>query len=209
MYAQCASCMPKMPEASNDFPYKYANLTNMNTPIKIKVGSVNKAKLEAVSELLLDYSHLKDSVVEGISVSSDVSDQPKTLDETIIGASNRARHAFVECNYSIGLESGLMVVPNTKSGYMDVCVCAIYDGKEFHLGLSSAWEFPDKKVMELIINEGLDMSQAINKAGMTNDPKIGSNAGAIGILTKGRVDRKEYTKQALRMALIHIDQEAA
>jgi inosine/xanthosine triphosphatase len=173
--------------------------------MKIRVGSTNKAKLEAVKELLDDYPHLKGATVEGFSAPSGVSDQPKTLDETIQGAMNRARHSFDQCDYSVGLESGLMVVPNTKSGYMDVCVCAIYDGSEFHLGLSSAWEFPDKKIMELIIQEGLDMSQAINKAGLTNDPLIGSQAGAVGILTKGRVDRKEYTKQALRMALIHLE----
>jgi inosine/xanthosine triphosphatase len=176
--------------------------------MKIHIGSTNKAKVEAVSELLQEYPHLKEAHVEGFKADSNVSDQPKTLDETIKGAMNRARHSYNECDYSIGLESGLMVVPNTKSGYMDVCVCAIYDGEEFHLGLSSAWEFPDKKVMDIIIHEGLDMSQAINKAGMTSNPNIGAAEGAIGLLTKGKVDRKEYTKQALRMALIHLDQHS-
>lgn len=125
----------------------------------------------------------------GAESNSQVSAQPKSLDETITGAMNRAKNVFSNCDYSIGLESGLMNVPNTKSGYMDVCVCAIYDGKEFHLGLSSAWEFPNKSVTELIVNQGLDMSQAINKAGLVNNPNIGLEEGAIGILTKGRLDR--------------------
>lgn len=99
-----------------------------------------------------------------------------------------------------------MEVPHSKSGFMDICVCAIYDGTEFHLGISSAWEFPDPKVTALMIEEGLDMSQAINKAGLTTNPNIGMEEGAIGILTKGRVDRKAYTKQALRTALIHLEQ---
>ncbi len=98
-----------------------------------------------------------------------------------------------------------MQVPFSKTGHMDVCACAIYDGREFHLGLSSAWEFPDKKVLDYMLNDGLDMSQAINKAGLTKNPKVGSEEGAIGILTKGRLDRKEYTKQALRTALIHLE----
>lgn len=118
---------------------------------------------------------------------------------------NRAKGARSDAVYGIGIESGLMQVPHTKSGYMDVCVAAIYDGSEFHIGLSSCWEFPDPAVTRLMLEEGLDMSQAINKAGLTNDPAIGSKAGAIGILTKGKLDRKEYTKQALRTALIHID----
>jgi non-canonical (house-cleaning) NTP pyrophosphatase len=86
-----------------------------------------------------------------------------------------------------------------------VCAAAIHDGKETHLGLSSAWEFPDKEITRSIVEDGLDMAQAINKAGLTNDPEIGAGQGAIGILTKGKLDRKEYTKQALQTAFIHID----
>lgn len=174
--------------------------------MKIKVGSKNKVKVGAVEEILRDYPHLSQSEVEGLDVDSGVSPQPKSLDETIQGAMNRARKIFENCDYAVGIESGLMSVPYTKGGYMDVCACAIYDGKEFHLGLSSAWEFPDKKVTALMIEEGLDMNQAVNRAGMTKNPTVGSEEGAIGIVTKGRLDRKEYTKQALRVALIHLEQ---
>lgn len=173
--------------------------------MKINVGSKNKAKVEAVAEILKEYQHLADAVIISLEAASGVSDQPKSLDETMQGAINRAKGAWNDCDYSIGLESGLMQVPLSKTGYMDVCVCAIYDGKECHPGLSSAWEFPDKKILDSILNEGLDMSQAINKAGLTKNPGIGSEEGAIGILTKGRLNRKEYTKQALRMALIHLE----
>jgi len=173
--------------------------------MKIKVGTQNKAKIDSVIEIIEEYSHLKGSEVHGVSVESEVSDQPKSLEETINGAINRAKNCFEDCDYSIGLESGWMNVPKTKSGYMDVCVCAIYDGKECHLGLSSAWEFPNKDVTDLIIKEGLNTTQAINKVGMTNNENIGSEEGAIGLLTKGRMTRKEYTKQALRTALIHLD----
>jgi len=174
--------------------------------MKIIVGTTNRAKIEAVEEIIKDYPHLAEAEVLGASVESLVSDQPKSLEETITGAMNRARATFSDCDYSIGIESGLMPVPYTKGGYMDFSACAIYDGQEFHLGLSSAWEFPDKQITDLMIKDGLDMSQAINKAGMTNNPKIGSEEGAIGILTKGRMTRKEYTKQSLRTALIHLEE---
>jgi inosine/xanthosine triphosphatase len=174
--------------------------------MKILIGSVNKVKVDAVAEIICEYPHLEHAEVEGVDVSSGVSPQPKTLLETITGAKNRARGAFADCDYAIGLESGLMEVPLSKSGFMDICVCVIYDGKESHLGISSAWEFPDPKVIALIIDEGLDMSQAINKVGLTTNPNIGMAEGAIGILTKGRIDRKEHTKQALRTAFIHLEQ---
>jgi len=173
--------------------------------MNINVGSKNRAKVEAVEEILKEYPHLADTHVKAIGTESGVANQPLSLDETMQGAMNRAKGAWNDCDYSIGLESGLMRVPASKTGYMDVCVCAIYDGREFHFGLSSAWEFPDKRILDSMLGEGLDMSQAINKFGLTKNPGIGSEEGAIGILTKGRLDRKEYTKQALRTALIHID----
>lgn len=173
--------------------------------MKVIVGSTNKAKVEAVEEILREYPHLAAAKVTKTDVSSDISAQPKSLEETVRGAMNRARNAFHDSDYAIGLESGLMEVPYTKSGYMDVCACAIYDGKEFHIGLSSGWEFPDKRITESILLEGIDMSQAINKFGLTKSETVGSEEGAVGILTKGRVDRKAYSKEALRMALIHID----
>ncbi|MFA6006213.1 MAG: inosine/xanthosine triphosphatase [Candidatus Paceibacterota bacterium] len=178
----------------------------MGNRIIFKIGSKNKAKVDAVIEILRDYPHLAGAKVVSAESTSDVSAQPKSLEETVRGATNRAKNCFSECDYSIGIESGLMKVPYTKGGHMDVCVVAIYDGKEFHIGLSSAWEFPDVSVTKMMLEEGLDMSQAINKAGMTKNMQIGSAEGAIGILTKGRMDRKEYTKQALRTALIHLEQ---
>ena len=173
--------------------------------VRIIVGSKNKAKVDAVKEILMEYPHLANAAIEVAATESGVADQPRSLEETMRGAVNRAKNAWKSGDYSIGLESGLMEVPGSRTGHMDVCVCAIYDGKETYFGFSSAWEFPDKKVLDLMLQDGLDMSQAINKAGLTKNSNIGSEEGAIGILTKGRMNRKEYTKQALRTALIHID----
>lgn len=174
--------------------------------MKINIGSQNTIKVDAVKELLRDYPHLKDAEIIAMEATPEVNDQPKSLEETVRGAMNRAKNAFHDCDYSFGIESGLMAVPNTKTGYMDVCVCVIFDGKEYHLGLSSAWEAP-KKVADHMLNDGLDMNDAAYKAGLTKNPKIGSTEGLIGIMTKGRLTRKEYTKEAIRTALIHVDVE--
>ena len=171
----------------------------------IKIATKNRAKVEALKEILEDYPHLKDAEVLDVDISSEVADQPKSLEETVQGAMNRAKNAFTDCDYSFGIEAGLMVVPNTKTGFMDMSVCAIFDGKEYHLGLSSAWEAP-KQVVHHMMNEGLNMEQAAVKAGLTDNPKIGSAEGLIGILTKGRLTRKEYTKEAIRTALIHLEE---
>jgi len=172
--------------------------------MNIKIASKNPVKIAALKEIILDYKQLESAQVEAVDVSSDVSDQPKSLEETITGAKNRARKAYSDCDYSFGIESGLMAVPHTKTGYMDFTVCAIFDGSEYHLGLSSAWEAPES-VSKLILEEGLDMNEATYRVGLSKDRKVGSAQGLVGIMTKGRLTRKEYTKEAIRTALIHID----
>mgnify|MGYP001589351230 CR=1 FL=1 len=172
--------------------------------MKINIGSKNKVKIEAVSELLKDYSDFKDAEIISIEVDSGVSHQPKSLDETIDGAIKRAENVFTDCDFSFGLESGLMKVPKTKTGYMDVTACAIYDGRIFHLGLSSAFEYPPK-VVDYIFKEDENISNAFYKLGFTPSSHLGAEGGAVGILTKNRLNRKGYTKEAIRMALIHLE----
>ncbi|OGC38574.1 hypothetical protein A2V54_03850 [candidate division WWE3 bacterium RBG_19FT_COMBO_53_11] len=173
--------------------------------MKVIVGSKNEVKLAAVREILADYPEVFPGVkVSGVEVSSGVPEQPKTINDIVNGAKNRARNAFGDCDYSIGLEGGFMASPHAKTGYFELQACAIFDGRNYHLGLSSAFECPPH-VMKLVLEDGLDLNQAMHKAGMTSNPKVGSAEGAIGVLTKGRLNRKEFSEEAIRMALIHLE----
>lgn len=172
--------------------------------MRINVGSKNQVKVDAVKEIIKDYDFLSKTEVFSLEAPSGVYKQPKSIDETVEGAKNRARNAFQHCEYSFGIESGLMKVPYSKTGYMNVCACVIYDGKDYHLGLSSAFEYPTK-VTNLVFSDNLEIDEAIYKAGLTNDKRIGRSGGVIGYLTKGRLTRKEYIKQAIRTALIHLE----
>ncbi|MBN2043304.1 MAG: inosine/xanthosine triphosphatase [Candidatus Aenigmarchaeota archaeon] len=172
--------------------------------MKIIVGSKNNVKIDAVRETIERYDFLKGSVVEGNEVDSSVHKQPKTLEETVRGAINRAKEAFVDCNLSVGIEDGLMPVPETKTGMMNVCVCVIWDGKDTHIGLASGFEYP-KEVTKMVMEEGMDIDEAYYKLGMTDKKRIGSHEGVIGQLTKGRFTRKDATKEAVMMALIHME----
>lgn len=176
---------------------------------KVVVASTNTIKVTAVSQALQDYPAFAKANICSLEPISGVSAQPLSLEETIQGAINRAKMAFEASDFgkgdvSFGIESGLMAVPQSKTGYMNVCVCAIYDGDAIHMGLSPAFECPEA-VLQLIMKEGLDMNQAFKKAGLTADAKIGSGQGAVAILTKGRMDRIVFTKQAIMMAMAGID----
>lgn len=172
--------------------------------MKLIVASLNPQKIAAVREMVEEYPMLAGASVEGVAVPSGISDQPKSLEETVVGAINRAKSAFVDADYSFGLESGLMAVPHSKTGIMDLCVCAIYDGKNIHLGLSSAFE-PPKIIAKLMHEKGMNMSEATEAAGLTKNKNVGASEGLIGILTHGRLTRLLYTKQAVLTALIHLE----
>jgi inosine/xanthosine triphosphatase len=172
--------------------------------MKFNIGSKNKAKIDALKEILKEYPNFFDAEVIFKEVETGVSHQPKSLQETIDGAMQRAKNSFDGCDYSVGLESGLMSVPETKTGFMDTTVCVIYDGKIFHLGLSSCFEYP-VKLTKYVLEEDTNISDAAKKLGITEKENLGAEEGMIGILTKGRLNRKEYTKQAIRTALIHLE----
>lgn len=172
--------------------------------MKIIVGSKNPVKVEAVREVLADYKNFAKYDIVGIETSSGVSGQPRSLEETIRGAINRSRVVFSDCSYSFGIESGLMHVPYTKTGMMNFCACVICDGINFHLGFSSMFELP-VDVSHMIKNDTIDINKAFYRCGLTTDPKIGSSDGVIGFLTNNRVTRKEYTQQAVHMALIYLE----
>jgi inosine/xanthosine triphosphatase len=172
--------------------------------MRIIIGSTNAVKLGAVSDLAGEYPCLAGAEFEGTDVPSGVGAQPKSLEETVRGAINRAKNAFQDCDLSVGIESGLMPVPHSKTGYMDVCACVFYDGRQAHLGLSSAFECP-ADVTALMLSGACDMQEAFHRCGYTDNPALGRAEGAIGILTRGRVDRKAYTQQAVRNALIHLE----
>ena len=167
------------------------------------LGSENMVKKEALEEVMKDYGFLAYATVATRKVQSLVSSQPLNLAEIITGAANRAKQAYENCDYSFGIESGLMQVPQTRTGYMELTICAAYDGRSISLGFSQSFECPQKVIDEIL--KGKDLEEACIATGLTANSRIGEAEGILGILTKGRVTRKDYTKQAIRMALIQLE----
>lgn len=162
----------------------------------IKVASLNKNKIDAVKEVFSSYH------VEGLACRSGVKEQPLGLPEIIHGAIFRAKAVFAACAYSVGIEDGMAPVPETQSGYMNFCCCAIYDGRRVYLGLGPAFEYPPQ-CTKRVVDEGITISEAFTP--ISSKPGIGAEEGIIGWLTKGRINRKDYTKVAVEMAKVQID----
>ena len=182
--------------------------------IKIKmiaVGTGNKCKLAAVSAVQSTMeSLLGQYTISSHKVDSGIKDQPDSLELTIEGAQNRARASFEQAKataspsskiLALGIESGLFFT-KVDNRCFDVCVCSsTTDGFNFNQGMSCAFEIPPG-VVKFVVEDGMDLSQASNAAGLTNNPKLGEAEGLIGILSQGRVTSQQYTEQAVIMSLM-------
>lgn len=164
--------------------------------MKINVGTHNPVKVRATRNVLEKIYTTVD--VEGIEVDSGVSDQPIGLDETIQGAMNRARNAFMDVNLSVGIESGFLETPHSITGYLDLQWCAIYDGERITLGVSAGFEYPPAVVEEVL--KGNEVGDVMDR--VTGVEKLGQKTGAVSILTKGLLNRTENTEQCVLMAMI-------
>ncbi len=173
----------------------------------IAIGSTNRVKVLAVTEVIRDFSIFAEAKIFSYASPSDVPDQPLSLQTTIQGAKNRAKNAFQECqgcHYSFGIEGGIMEADGTKTGFLITTVCCIYDGVHYYTGLSMGFEIP-RRLIDLILEKKMDLSQACLHQGITSNTMLGSTEGIIGILTKGRIDRKEYSKQSIVSALLQLE----
>lgn len=173
----------------------------------VAVGSTNEAKVLAVKESLSASPRFSNAKIVSLSASSDVSSQPLSLQETILGAKNRAKNAFNNCEgcaYSFGIESGLMESPEVATGYLHTCAGCIYDGTRYYIGLSTGFEVPPQ-ILTLLLENKMDLSQACLESGISHNSNIGSTEGLIGVLTKGKIDRKEYSRQCILTALLQLE----
>lgn len=178
-------------------------MNTLPTVSNVVVGSTNKCKVDAVKSCLQQFSAFQNATVRAVAVSSGVSEQPMSLEETAQGAKNRAAAAYAMCVndtpgiVSFGLESGLFLLHDQ---YFDMCVCSIFDGRNHHLGLSSGFQVPHA-IMQAVHDHGADLSRACQIAGITSSDRIGEGTGLIGLLSHGRLNRQQYTEQAITTAL--------
>jgi len=198
--------------------------------VRVRVGSLNRAKLEAVRRGLAPFFEQVD--LEGCAAESGVSEQPIGLEEIVAGARARARQslATAQGNWDLGagIEDGLIAVPGTRTGYLNVGCCVLYDGREESLGLSAGFEYPPACVEAATGPDRTPVGGSFDKLFLaatkgttdplpegTTDPLLegtdpflgrtpdpGPGAGNIGRLTGGQLTRAEYGAQAVTCALV-------
>lgn len=166
--------------------------------MKILIGTENPGKITGAKIAFERY--FPNVSVQGISVSSDVGEQP--VDEEIyMGALNRvdnlrkfADESNIEAEYFLGVESG---ITNKLGKWLIINVAVIKDknGNE-SWGTSAAFPVPDKYADEIIKT---DLGKVMDKIFRKNDLRSGK--GGIDFLTHGQVSRIDLTRDAFIMAL--------
>ena len=167
--------------------------------MKILMGTKNPGKIEGARQAFSKY--FENIEIEGISVSSDVGNQPVN-EEIMQGAKNRvknlkkwAQENKMHADFFIASEAG---ITNLLGEWMDFNIAVIEktDGEQ-SVGSSSGFLIPEKYVEEIIHKElGKVMDKIFKANGLSKEN------GGIGNLTHNEISRIDLTKQAFIMALI-------
>ena len=166
---------------------------------KVIVASTNPVKINAAKLGFEKMFPDEDFEVEGISASSEVSDQPMSEEETLKGATNRAENAskqVPDADYWVGVEGGLHVINDD----MEAFAWMVIKPKEGKIGKGKTGSFfLPKKVIELI-NKGIELGEADDIVfGKTNSKQ---KSGTVGTLTHDVITRTSYYEPAIILALI-------
>ncbi len=173
--------------------------------MKILMGTRNPGKIEGAKQAFEKYF---DNVeIEGISVSSDVGDQPIN-EEILLGAKNRVKNLKkyaiknnIEVDFYISSESG---ITNLLGEWIDINTVVIEDSKGFQsVGTSQGFPIPDKYIDEI---KETELGKVMDK--IFSGKELGKGKGGISFLTKDEVSRIDLTRNAFIMALTkHINGE--
>ncbi|MDA1079099.1 MAG: inosine/xanthosine triphosphatase [bacterium] len=165
--------------------------------MKIAVGSTNPVKLNAVR--LAAQGQWPDVIVTGFEVPSGVSEQPRSDEETRQGARNRAAAALEAggntTDLGLGLEGGIHIYEGEL--WSTVWVVLIDQAGEYYESNGARFKLP--KIIADKLAAGAEMGPAVSQLFATDNIK--QKQGAIGVITRGFVDRTTEYASIAKLAL--------
>jgi inosine/xanthosine triphosphatase len=160
--------------------------------VNIRVGTSNRVKLAAVRKAAAAF-HPK-AVVKAQPVESGVAPQPISIGEIVKGARNRAERCRGASGFGVGIESGLF---RLGGAMFNVTIAAVTDGTRTAIGGSPFLEMP-REAVEMVLKSDEELGEALSQ--LYGIPNPAKDAGAVGVLTGGRVTRTKATELAVLMA---------
>ncbi len=165
---------------------------------KVIVGSTNPVKVNSARSAFETAFPEEEFDVEGVSVVSGVRDQPMSNDETLLGARNRAERAKENYpgDYWVGIEGGIEDHANELEAFAWMVVL----GEDGLKGKARTSSFMLPHEVSLLVRSGLELGRADDQVFNRSHSK--QQNGAVGLLTNDIIDRTEYYKQAVILALV-------
>ncbi len=165
--------------------------------MKVVVASKNPVKMNA-AKTGFEACFQKEIELIGIHVESGVSDQPKSDEESLQGATNRTQDAIQflkESDYYVGIEGG---IHSDSDGLMAFAWIVVSDGTRYAKARTGSFYLPPE--VARLIDEGLELGEADDRVFKQHNSK--QKNGAVGLLTKNLITRETLYHQAMILALI-------
>lgn len=165
--------------------------------MNVAIGSKNPVKIAAVQEAFKKVWPDKTFAFIGVDVPSGVSDQPMSDEESIKGATNRAKLARQQlgADFGVGLEGGLQEI---KGKWFD-CGWIVVINKENRMGIGSSARIQTPAKMMEHIHKGMELGHVNDLFFNQENTKHG--AGHFGLMTNNAITRQSGYRDGVIMAL--------
>lgn len=177
--------------------------------MQIFIGSTNPVKINSI--ILATSEQWPEAIVKGFDVPSGISEQPLSDEETKKGSINRAKKALdagldelekqqpispSQQILGVGLEGGVFTHENGEL-WSTVWISVVDREGNIFSANGARFKVPDRIANP--IKAGQEMGPVVG--GLFKDKNIKQKQGAIGIITRGFVDRTEEYSGIAKMAL--------
>ena len=116
----------------------------------VRVGTANPMKLAATRKAFAKF--FKKVKVVGVETPSAVSPQPISFGEIVRGARERARAAFRECDFSVGIEAGSFRVAAVAPHPFQITMARVFELRTFIIVTCGSSLPGDRKKSKRIAN---------------------------------------------------------
>ncbi|HEX7118037.1 MAG TPA: inosine/xanthosine triphosphatase [Longimicrobiales bacterium] len=165
---------------------------------RIVVASENPAKIRAAHGAFRRAFRDRPFEVVAVSVPSGVGHQPLSDEETLRGARNRAEAArarIPDADFWIGMEGG---VEEHAAGLASFAWIVVRSRDREGLGRTGVFLLPNP--VAALVREGMELGDASDRVFRRAGAK--TEEGAIGLLSRGAMDRVELYEHATVLALL-------
>ncbi|WP_226036383.1 DUF84 family protein [Aquibacillus saliphilus] len=157
--------------------------------MKVFIGSKNPAKIKAVTNVFPHYE------MKEVDVSSKVSLQPYSDEETLEGAINRATEcsSLAKGALGIGLEGGVMELDTG----MFLCNWGALVDESGELYVAGGARIPLPTAVKNQLDKGSELGEVMDD--YTKMKEVRKREGAVGIFTNEMVSREEMFTHVLKL----------